>query len=83
MSMTLSQVNFKTAEHFLPSITYPIKAFKTNAVITSLPPKSRTCISYRNRKNKEQILITLDYNRKGNCYRKLCVENNFFRTILS
>lgn len=32
----------------------PIKAFKTNAVITSLPPKSRTCISwYLNRWSRD------------------------------
>jgi len=45
-------VNFPATEHLVPSVTYPIKAFKTNAVITSLPPKSRTCISCKDRKNK-------------------------------
>lgn len=59
------KVNFPATEHFVPSVTYPIKAFKTNAVITSLPPKSRTCISCKNR--KKQILITLNHNLKGEC----------------
>jgi hypothetical protein len=36
---------FSMAKYFLLPRTYPINAFKTNAVIMSLPPKSRTWTS--------------------------------------